>query len=99
MGALSRDADRPCLSVHTARVPASQPVPHACARAGTGQGTSALESGRAPLVLPWKRDPAARVNTFATVMVRQYLQPDDVIVGDAILCTLAEAGEGENADV
>ena len=55
-----------------------------------------------PLVLfineDGKRDPAARVNQFATVMVRQYLQPDDVIVGDAILCTLAEAGEGEDAD-
>ena len=37
-------------------------------------------------------------NAFATALVRAYLQPDDVIAGDAILCTLAEAGEGEDAD-
>jgi Domain of unknown function (DUF3846) len=38
------------------------------------------------------------INRFATSLMRPVLQPDDVLVGDVILCTPGEAGEGEEAD-
>jgi hypothetical protein len=38
------------------------------------------------------------VNRFATSLMRPVLQPDDVLVGDVLLCTPGEAGEGEEAD-
>jgi hypothetical protein len=45
-----------------------------------------------------KRGPAAPVNRYATALTRMALVPGDVIVGDAILCTLAEAGETDAGD-
>ena len=35
------------------------------------------------------------VNRFATSLMRPVLRPDDVLVGDVILCTPREAGEGD----
>jgi len=38
------------------------------------------------------------VNRFATSLMRPVLRPDDVLVGDVLLCTPGEAGEGEEAE-
>jgi hypothetical protein len=39
-----------------------------------------------------------RRNGFATALARGALQPGDVIVGPAIVCTLDEAGEGKSRE-
>jgi hypothetical protein len=38
------------------------------------------------------------LNRFATALMRRALQPEDYIVGDVVLCTYAEAGEGGDED-
>lgn len=38
------------------------------------------------------------VNRYATALMRVALQPNDVLVGDVVLCTPTEAGEGVDSD-
>jgi Domain of unknown function (DUF3846) len=55
----------------------------------------------APLVLFCNEDGKRQhlpINRFATFMMRTILRPDDQIVGDALVCTMTEAGETGGGD-